>query len=176
MAQAAVFIDGGYFREVTRYYGNLAVDFESFSNALCRDDDRFRTYLYDCPPWQSDPPTEEERKRFSGYQKFKKALQYLNRFKIREGRLQQIDGTFRQKKVDILLAVDTVKLASTGKIDRAILVTSDSDFVPVIEGIEGTGVTSTLAYDPNLSYHNSLLEAVDERHEIDEDFLREHLR
>lgn len=176
MARAAVFIDGGYFREVTKLYGELSVDYESFSDALCEPDTRFRTYLYDCPPWQSDPATEEERQRISGYQRFKRALQYLDRFKIREGRLQKIGDDFRQKKVDILLAVDAVKLASTGKIDRAIFVTSDSDFVPVIEGIEGTGVTTTLYYDPNLSYHNSLLENVDERFQIDEDLLREHLR
>lgn len=176
MTKAAVFIDGGYFREVTKYYGEINVDYESFSNALCRPDDRFRTYLYDCPPWQSDPPTEEERRRISGYQSFKRALQYLDRFKIREGRLQKIGDDFRQKKVDIMLAVDAVKLASTGKIDRAIFVTSDSDFVPVLEGIDGTGVTTSLYYSPNLSYHNSLLENVDQRFELDEEFLRNHLR
>lgn len=176
MGQASVFIDGGYFRELTKFYGELSVDYESFSDALADPDDRFRTYLYDCPPWQSDPPTDEERRRISGYQKFKRALQYLDRFKIREGRLQRIGDDFRQKKVDIMLAVDAVKLAHTGKIDRAILVTSDSDFVPVIEAIDGTGVTSTLYYDPNLSYHNSLLETVDERFELSEQFLRQHLR
>lgn len=112
----------------------------------------------------------------SGYHKFTQALSYLDRFKIREGRLQKIGGEFKQKKVDIMLAVDAVKLASTGKIDRAIFVTGDSDFVPVIEGIDGTGVTTTLCYDPNLAIHDSLRLAVDERFEIDEAMLQSHLR
>lgn len=169
-------MDGGYFDHVLRSYGNLRVDYESFSDHLCDPDERFRTYWYNCPPWQSDPPTEDEKEQFGSYQSFKDALKYLNRFKVREGRLQKIGGEFKQKGVDIRLAVDAVKLASTGKIDRAILVTGDSDFVPVVEGIDGTGVTTTLAFDPSNPIHNSLLSSVDERIEIDEDMLTNHLR
>lgn len=112
----------------------------------------------------------------SGYHKFTEALSYLDRFKVREGRLQKIGDEYKQKKVDIMLAVDAVKLASTGKIDRAIFVTGDSDFVPVIEGIDGTGVTTTLCYDPNLPIHNSIRSAVDERFELDRPMLESHLR
>ena len=114
--------------------------------------------------------------RFGNYQKFKDALSYLPRFKIREGGLQKINEEFKQKKVDIMLAVDAVKLASTGKIDRAIFVTGDSDFVPVIESIDGTGVTTTLCYYPNQPIHNSIRSAVDERFELNKDFLNNHRR
>lgn len=176
MGRAAVFLDEGYFDKVTQNYGNIRVDYESFSDSVCEPDRRFRTYWYHCPPWQSDPPTEEERERFGNYQRFKDALSYLDKFKIREGRLQKIDGNFRQKKVDIMLAVDAVKLASTGKIDRAIFVTGDSDFVPVVEAIDGTGVITTLCYDPNLPIHDEIRTAVDERIEIGRNFLREHRR
>jgi len=176
MGQAAVFLDEGYFDVVTRDYGNLRIDYESFTEALCKPDRRFRTYWYHCPPWQSDPPTQEERERFGNYQQFKDALSYLPRFKIREGRLQKVDGDFKQKHVDIMLAVDAIKLASTGKIDRAILITGDSDFVPVVEGIDGTGVTTTLCYDPNQPIHNSIRTAVDERFELSHDFLTDHQR
>lgn len=176
MSRAAVFLDDGYFAHVTRKYGDLRIDYESFTDAICEPDRRFRTYYYNCPPWQSDPPTDEERRRLSGYHKFADALSYLDRFKVREGRLQKIGDDFKQKGVDIKLAVDAVKLSSTGKIDRAIFVTGDSDFVPVVEGIEGTGVTTTLCYDPSLSIHNSLKASVDERVEIDRALLESHLR
>lgn len=176
MGRAAVFIDDGYFSHVTRQYGNLRIDYESFSDAICEPDRRFRTYYYNCPPWQDDPPTEEQKSRLSGYHRFTDALSYLDRFKIREGRLQKIEGKLKQKGVDIMLAVDAVKLASTGKIDRAIFVTGDSDFVPVVEGIDGTGVTTSLYFDSDLSIHNSLKASVDERFDISEDMLREHLR
>ena len=176
MGKAAVFVDDGYFSKVTERYGNLRVDYESFTDTICEPDRRFRTYYYNCPPWQGNPPTEEERNRLSGYHKFTDALSYLDRFKVREGRLQRIDDEFRQKGVDIKLAVDAVKLSSTGKIDRAIFVTGDSDFVPVVEGIEGTGVTTALCYDPDLSVHNNIKTSVDERIEIDRALLESHLR
>ncbi len=176
MGRAAVFIDEGYFDVVTKNYGNLRIDYESFTDELCDPDRRFRTYWYHCPPWQDDPPTSDQRERFGNYQKFKDALSYLPRFKIREGGLQKINEEFKQKKVDIMLAVDAVKLASTGKIDRAIFVTGDSDFVPVIESIDGTGVTTTLCYDPNQPIHNSIRSAVDERFELNKDFLNNHRR
>lgn len=176
MSKAAVFLDAGYFSHVTREYGDLQIDFESFTDSICEPDDRFRTYYYDCPPWQDDPPTDDQKEKMSGYHRFTDALSYLDRFKIREGRLQKINDQFKQKGVDIKLSVDAVKLASTGKIDRAILITGDSDFLPVVEGIEGTGVTTTLCYDPNLSIHNSIKSAVDERVEIDRSLLESHLR
>lgn len=176
MGRAAVFLDDGYFGHVTRNYGDLRVDYESFTDAICEPDNRFRTYYYNCPPWQSDPPTEDEKERMSGYHQFTEALSYLDRFKVREGRLQKIGDEYKQKKVDIMLAVDAIKLASTGKIDRAVFVTGDSDFVPVVEGIDGTGVTTTLCYDPNLAIHDSLRSAVDERFEIDLPMLESHLR
>lgn len=171
MGRAAVFLDQGYFERVTGSRGNISVDYESFTNDICDPDRRFRTYWYHCPPWQDDPPTDEQRRRFGNYQRFKDALSYLDRFKIREGRLQKIGEDYKQKKVDIMLSVDAVKLASTGKIDRALFITGDSDFVPVFEGIEGTGVTTTLCYDSNLPVHDSLLATVDERLEIDRGLL-----
>lgn len=174
MGRAAVFIDGGYVDKVSDHFGRLTIDFESFSDAACGEDRRFRTYYYNCPPWQDDPPTDDQRERLSGYHKFRDALASLPRFKVREGRLQKIGDRYRQKGVDIQLAVDVVKLAYTGKIDHVILVTADSDFVPAVRGIDGTGVLTSVYYCPDLSVNQELLQVVDERFRMDEEFLAAH--
>lgn len=173
---AAVFIDGGYFDYVLNRYDRPRIDYEKFSDTICQPERRLRTYWYHCPPYQGNPATNEEAMRFSRYQKFVHRLNLLNRVTVREGRLQKIGGEFRQKGVDVLLAIDLVKLAHTEKIDRAILITGDSDFVPVIDGVEGTGVTTALYYCPELPIHQSLLEKVDERFVIDRKLLLGHLR
>jgi len=52
-------------------------------------------------------------------------------------RAQKIDGkvVFREKGVDVKIAVDLVSLACDGKLDTAILCSSDSDLQPAIEEV-----------------------------------------
>ncbi|MDH7508615.1 MAG: NYN domain-containing protein [Methanomassiliicoccales archaeon] len=139
----AVFIDNGYFSKVLKQdFGQPRIDYERFSDILCGDDDRFRTYVYDCPPYQSSIPTDEERQRKSQADKFFHSLQQLSRFVVRLGKLRKIDGRggFEQKGVDVLLSIDLVSLSSTRIFTKAILVTGDSDFVPAICMARETGV------------------------------------
>jgi len=85
---AAVLIDGGYLRAINRkYFASSDIDFQLFSDRLCGDCERFRTYYYICMPYQSNPPTEAERKLYSGMDSFLYNLKQLPRFEIRLGRL-----------------------------------------------------------------------------------------
>ena len=62
---------------------------------------------------------------------------------------------------------------SWGKqIDRAIIVTADSDFVPAVQAAKEAGVITKLAYSSSLPVNNELLEAFDERIEITKDLLK----
>jgi len=138
--KAAVFIDGGYFKKVRENFGDPKVDFLRLSEDLCKrcSCERFRTYFYDCPPFQSNPPTTEERERKRRFDEFVFTVKRLPSFEFRTGRLQRIrktDGAQldQQKGVDILLSIDLVKLAATKTIDKAILITGDSDFVPAVK-------------------------------------------
>ena len=70
-------------------------------------------------------------KRKAKWDKFEYKLNNLNRFKVRTGRLQKIGTEFTQKGVDVKLVIDFVQLAYSGKIDKAIIITGDSDFVPM---------------------------------------------
>jgi uncharacterized LabA/DUF88 family protein len=59
------------------------------------------------------------------------------------------------------------------QIDRAIIVTADSDFVPAVQAAKEAGVITKLAYSPDLPVNNELLEAFDERIEITKDLLKQ---
>lgn len=172
LGKVAVFIDGGYFDHVLDFHNRIRIDYERFTDEICKPDERLRTYYYHCPPWQSPIPTSEESQRLSGYQKFASRLNSLNRFEVREGRLQKVDGKFKQKGVDIQLAVDLLRLALSKNIDKAILITGDSDFVPVVTAVKEAGVTVSLHYSHELPTHHSLRLAVDERVPIALDLLK----
>jgi|GEM_PF-3535725 len=56
MTRVAIFIDGGYFRAYLRQIGEPRIDFLKLSQKLSKPDDLFRTYYYNCMPYQSNPP------------------------------------------------------------------------------------------------------------------------
>lgn len=173
--KAVVFIDGGYVSKMlNKHYSNTKIDFLKFSDALCGDCERFRTYYYTCPPYQSNPPTESERERKARFDKFLNTLKSFPRFEIRTGVLQKTKNPERpyiQKGVDVLLSIDLTEMSAKGVIDRAIIVSADSDFDPAIKKAKDNYVLVTLA---SFYQHKShvLYASCDERISIDEDFIK----
>jgi uncharacterized LabA/DUF88 family protein len=119
-------------------------------------------------PYQSHPPTTQESTRYSQMDAFLSYLRKLPRFEIRLGRLQKIGNEFKQKGIDVWFSVDLCKLSCKGVIDKAVLVTGDSDFVPAVNVAKEEGVVTILYYSktPPLYVHNELLNACDEKYEI----------
>jgi uncharacterized LabA/DUF88 family protein len=172
MSRVAIFIDGGYVDKVVeRELAGQRFDFLKFSAEAAGIDERLRTYYYHCPPFQSSPPTDDERGRTARADAFYLQLTRLPRFEVRKGRLQRIGTLFQQKRVDVLMAIDLVHLASTKQIQRAVLVTGDSDLVPAVDVAKFEGVIIDLYYHPN-SVHRELFDAVDDRHAIDDALIR----
>lgn len=103
------------------------------------------------------------------------ALKRLPRFEIRLGRLQKIGNAFKQKGVDVWLAVDMVKLSCKGIIDKAILVTGDSDFVPAVDVAKEEGIVTILYYSKThpMYVHKKLLDACDEKYEITQSVIKQ---
>ncbi|MCC8623148.1 NYN domain-containing protein [Xanthomonas vesicatoria] len=157
-------------------FDGARIDYSKFVQHVLQGSDVLRTYYYDCPPYQSSHPTEEEAQRFAGKEKFFNALSRLPRFQVRQGKLER-RGTapnfvFQQKRVDILLGVDMVELAATRQIQKAILIAGDSDFVPAIEAVKRHGVLTVLWHGPHIrgpgnTVHDELWDQFDERFEID---------
>jgi len=166
--RVAVFIDNGYLSKIINE--GIKIDFVKFCDAVCENKERLRTYFYDCKPYVSEPPTDEEKAKASQYNKFANKVEGLPRFQMRFGKLRKNrDSTFEQKRVDILLAVELVRLSWSGQIGYAVIVTGDSDFVPAIEAAKDAGVITKLCYSRQ-SIHDELLSAVDERFEMGQAF------
>ena len=74
---------------------------------------------------------------------------------------------FEQKRVDVLLAVDLVRLAWQNKIDKAVIIAGDDDFVPAIMDVKNAGIITILYYSRQ-SYSRELFKTCDERRTLDE--------
>lgn len=167
--RVAIFIDNGYLSKVLN--DGKKIDFVKFSEVVCDGKERLKTYFYDCKPYVSEPPTNDEKTKVSQYNKFASKVERLPRFQMRYGKLRKNhDGSFEQKRVDILLAVERVRLSWSGQIGHAVIVSGDSDFVPAIEAAKDAGVITKLYYSRR-SVHDELLSAVDERVEMDAAFI-----
>jgi uncharacterized LabA/DUF88 family protein len=177
--RSAIFIDGAYFDKLLEQeFDRARVDFSLLPAVLAQGDKVLRTYYYHCPPYMSQPPTEDELRRFDAKDRFFQALNSLSRFQVRLGRLlyRGTDGQgrpiFIQKLVDIMLGVDLVRMAATRQITKAVLVAGDSDFVPAVDEAKRLGVLVSLWHGPVLgsvhgsSVHRELWNACDERSEI----------
>lgn len=176
MGRVAIFIDGAYFKEVLKSFGAPRISYELLSEfVLNNGEERLRTYYYDCPPFEDTHPDENNRRLVSNFEKFINAVEKIPRFQTRLGRLTRyatLDGyKYTQKEVDILLAVDLVRLACRQQIHRAVIVGGDSDFVPAIDVAKEEGVIISLLYFNFPKPHDELLQACDERHLIDHELI-----
>jgi uncharacterized LabA/DUF88 family protein len=174
----AVFVDGGYIDRICMdEFEGVRINLEKLSIAMAGNIQLLRTYYYHCLPYQSQPPSEEEKQRFANKQKFFNALERISRFNVRLGKLkyrgqnQAGEPVFEQKGVDALLAVDLVQLASKHIITHAAIATADNDFVPVIEAAKNEGVLVTLYHSRTLGKHQDLWMCADERRVIDNAFV-----
>jgi len=181
MARAAVFLDGGYFSKVLKYaFDEPNLDYEKFSDLICEGDERLRTYYYDCMPYQSSPPTNKEKQMYAQKDKFIYNIRRLRRFEVRLGKLIYIPSAkdFIQKRVDVLLSVDLVRMSWDHQISKAVLVTGDSDFVPAVQAAKDAGVLTVLYHSKasKVGALDELLYACDERREITQDLIKSCLR
>lgn len=173
--RAAVFIDGAYLNKILQnFHASARIAYDRLAVELTAGHDLLRTYYYDSPPYQSNPPTPDESRRLAGRQQFFNALRQLSRFEVREGRCARYwnrdlnQWAFEQKRVDVLLAVDMVRLSSKQQIQRAVLIAGDSDFLPAVTVAKDEGVQILVVHSPDRrQIHRDLWDAADERKPMD---------
>ena len=190
MARLAIYIDGGYFDQISKNLG-VRVDFTKFVNEIQSvvaagtpgTLDVLRTYYYDSLPYQSNPPTPDESRRFAGKRSFFEALRRIERFQVREGRLalrgydNRNRPIFQQKRVDLMLGLDFALISSKRQITHAALIAGDSDFIPAVEVAKQEGISVWLFHgsgrsgDSRSTYADELWIAADERYELTREFL-----
>lgn len=174
--RAAIFIDGGYIQSQLKQ-NKVEPDYKEMADHFLepiRDSiplDLLRCYYYYCPPYMSQEPTDDERKRMEAHEEFFQEIESLDRWSMRLGKLQKRwDGkkeVYEQKRVDVLLSVDMVRHAAAGHIQHAVLVAGDSDFIPAVEAAKEHGVTVSLWCGNYNTAHRDLIALADEVHVFD---------
>jgi uncharacterized LabA/DUF88 family protein len=188
MDKIGIFIDGGYLSKLTKHIFTNSngspkkIDFNKLSLNLSSkcNGELLRTYYYDCPAFVSPRPNTVEKDRQRRTDSFLYNLRRLDKFDVRLGKLNRYfksDGTpdFEQKGVDVLLAIDVLRLALKNKIDKAIFITGDSDFVPVIQAIKDEGVGTILFYHES-AVHRNILDCCDTKFILNDALINTSLR
>jgi len=183
--KVAFFIDGAYLDHViVNEFGGQRIDYTSFVRAIMQtagsDRELVRAYYYHCLPYQDPRPTTEQKERFSRMQGFFRALQRTSRFEVRQGRLayrgkdDKGNPIFEQKRIDLLLGIDLVLLATKRSIDEAFIVAGDSDFIPAIHAAKSEGIVIYLVCGETC--HDDLYDEVDERIRISPELVSQAIR
>ena len=152
--ETIVLIDEGYLSSVSKYFGKgkpLKNYIEIFSQklAMLRSLKCKKIYYYTAPPFQSSKPSEQENNKKAKYDSFIQKLKLVKpEIVIREGRCQKDErGKFHQKGVDTLLTMDLLKISMGKEVESVILITADTNFVPIIKDIrESYKIKVILAY------------------------------
>lgn len=192
MARLAIYIDGGYLDKLSENEFSVWVDLQKFVEAIIKQVavktpepvDLLRAFYYHCLPYQSNPPTLEEQRRFADKRRFFDALQHLPRFTVRQGYLafrgRDASGQpiFQQKRVDLQLGLDFALLSGKRQISHAAVVSGDSDLIPAFEVAKAEGVSVWLFHGPRVSsktgeptYAEQWWLAADERFELTQVFM-----
>jgi uncharacterized LabA/DUF88 family protein len=173
--RTAIFIDAGYFEKIIeKDFSRTPVDYAKLAAELTNGKELLRAYYYNCPPYQGNPPTPDETGRKARSDRFYASLNQISRFEVRLGRLEKRQcgscrtPSFRQKRVDIMLAVDMVSISTKQQISRAVLVAGDSDLLPAVLASKEAGVLVHLYHGgPGNPAHRDLYAACDDRSLID---------
>ncbi|MEK6936025.1 MAG: NYN domain-containing protein [Nanoarchaeota archaeon] len=140
----AVFIDNAYLIRLKNYFfkRKFKYSLKDFVLKIAEANNLVveKIFIYDAPPFQTENPTEWENKKKEDYDKF---ASYFREEEIilREGRTQRLKigdkFVYRQKGVDMLLGIDAVSAKNDfPNIKVVVLLTGDSDFVPVVEKLK----------------------------------------
>jgi len=184
MEKVLVFIDAGFTSKVSVHFGKgkpIKYNILKFAKNLVGKEKLIFKHLFffTAPPYQSNNPNKDEKRRKIGYDSFIGKLKKETEITIREGRCQRVkeDGKwiYKQKGVDTLLTMDLMDVPlSYPKIKNIVLIASDSDFVPVIKKLKGLGIKTTLYtyFDRKrtslFSTSNELLKSVDKFKQLNE--------
>lgn len=191
MARLAILIDAAYLERVAKDQFRTRIDYTQLPDAI-RDIvaaqlreplDIVRTYLYDALPHLPTDPSEEDSRKHGEKARFFDFLRSQPKFIVREGwvafrgRDRRGRPFYQQKQVDMLLGLDVALLSAKGQISHMAVISGDSDLTPAVEVARDEGVTVWLFHGPLIRETNqssvarSLLQNVDMRHEIDDDFI-----
>ncbi len=167
-----VFIDDGFLSKLSKFFGDgeyIKLHRKRFAKFVSKKEgfNCEKTFLYTVATFQSANPNKLEIKRKEGYDIFKNLL-IKDGIIFREGRCQRLKINnkfiYKQKAVDVLLVMDLMNVYIN--YPKIILISSDSDFVPIIKDLKNKGIKVILwtffdkKRDTNFSRSNDLIKSV----------------
>lgn len=199
MKKTAILLDMGFvFLKLRTALGNrqpTAVEIRQFAlKCLKPDEEIFRIYCYDCPPYgkrQTHPLNKKivdfsTTPTFISRNKIVSDLKIMDNIAFRSGELSFdgwviskkaakdilktnrafVDDDFtpdiKQKGVDMKIGLDVAWLSSKSIVERIVLVTADSDFIPPMKFARREGVQVVLVTMGHFLVKNELKEHADE--------------
>ncbi len=156
MNSCLVLVDKGFFKLVKKEFelktGQKKKFLQTFRN-ICNNEDLNleHLFIYMTPPFQSKVPFKIERELQKSYDNMKKMFLKKKWITIREGRCQKIVNSegikFNQKGVDSWIVADMCLFKEDfPEINKIILISSDSDFAPIIEMIQDKKKIEVILY------------------------------
>lgn len=152
-----IFLDSGFLSNLPKYFGGgryLVYDLIKLSHNMAEKEGLIckKIFYFTAPPFQSTPPTTEENNRRKREDNFISKLRDNLLIKVEEGRVQRIKDEsgkylFKQKGVDAL-AIMRLSFVPVDfpDIKKIILVSSDTDFCPVINELKSKGIEVILYF------------------------------
>ena len=176
MERVACFIDASYLDNIAKKFLDVfekpfKFDYQKIIDEMRNGRPLLRTYYYTCPVFIGEEPTEEEKELQTNQNRFFDRLQALPQFECRFGRLtRHIDGSFEQKRVDVMFATDIVVSSTKHLVSNIVLITGDSDMIPAIQIAKNEGIVVELFYMRGTA-HTDLLKTVDISNPIDQTWI-----
>lgn len=147
------FIDGGYLRlSMKELYGDDKIDYKTLRERLSSETIEggiqpylIRAYYYDAIPIEQSDPVYNTMKEYAAQ------IKDAGFYTIRLARLKQSNKQtendaddcaqkrYKQKGVDVLLAIDMLQKAYENQYEWAMLLTGDDDFIDLVEAVKNTG-------------------------------------
>ena len=168
---AYLFVDGAYLREryrtsMTAVFGiDGDLDVRKIYDLFTRE--LKRVFYYDClQDIQCDGEDDSNfRSRVAEQEERFEQIQLATGYHVRLGSLSGTSKKIRQKKVDVLLAVEALDHAARKNMEVACLLAGDLDFVPVVESLVRMGTWVEVIYDPRSAARHLYL-AADGSHKL----------
>ncbi len=198
--KVAILVDGGHLRKRLRQLLKKhleAADITKFARACLKpDEELFRIYYYDCPPFTralvnpisgkdiQQKKALEDLGRLADQMKVSENVAYrggwlqYSGWQVSEKALkdiirkkrppcaQDIVPALKQKVVDIKIGLDIAWLSTKSIVERIIFITADSDFVPAMKFARREGIQITVVVTAGHGIRTELREHADEIREV----------
>jgi uncharacterized LabA/DUF88 family protein len=148
--QTYLFVDGAYLRArydevVPRFFGEKGtIDFNAVRQSLHAN----RVFYYDCLDdiQRSGESNSDYQNRVAALQTEFSNIQAIPTVHLRLGSLSGKPPRLRQKKVDVLLAVEALDHAFRRNMNTACLIAGDLDFAPLVDSLVRLGTYVQVFY------------------------------